>query len=146
MSTRYPILQNVAVWVDCFPNLAWIIFKRRRCFFWTKLNQNSKLPFFLKKSRQFFFTREKRTVFFIYDVGQKAIFLWKSCYCASKGINGCDKWLRFHAQKNVIPKKSICYSHLRLNIFKIVEFYAKFQPTSFLETAPSIHPKIVYKL
>ena len=32
-------------------------------------------------------------------------FFSEKSFSASKGINGCDKWLRFHAQKKLIPKK-----------------------------------------
>ena len=51
----------------------------------------------------FFFTRE--TVFCDFSNKKRAIFFSEKSFSASKGINGCDKWLRFHAQKKLIPKK-----------------------------------------
>ena len=59
----------------------------------------------------FFFTRE--TVFCDFSNKKRAIFFSEKSFSASKGINGCDKWLRFHAQKKLIPKKkSICHTLL----------------------------------
>ena len=52
----------------------------------------------------FFFSLGKR---FFCDFSNKknGRFFSRKSFSASKGINGCDKWLRFHAQKKLIPKK-----------------------------------------
>ena len=50
-------------------------------------------------------------------------FFSEKSFSASKGINGCDKWLRFHAQKKLIPKKkSICHTLLLFGREKNADF------------------------
>ena len=52
----------------------------------------------------FFFSHGKR-FFVIFKQKTERFFFSEKSFSASKGINGCDKWLRFHAQKKLIPKK-----------------------------------------
>ena len=59
--------------------------------FWSKFNP---LIFFHTGNGFLWFFKQKTGDFFS-----------EKSFSASKGINGCDKWLRFHAQKKLIPKK-----------------------------------------
>ena len=52
-----------------------------------------------------FFFHTGNGFFVIFQTKKTGRFFSRKSFSASKGINGCDKWLRFHAQKKLIPKK-----------------------------------------
>ena len=60
--------------------------------------------FWSKFNPLIFFSHGKR-FFVIFQTKNGRFFFSEKSFSASKGINGCDKWLRFHAQKKLIPKK-----------------------------------------